>query len=767
MIPLKKKSFAVLLIFLTLVIPPALAADYTDLASSADKVYTIKTEHDSILHIFENRNNSEVWSYDVHGTIGSAAFSPDGNHIVVGSAGGLIWLFNQDGIVVWNKTFGNAGIRSIEFSPDGQYIDASSYMNQAFYLSLDGTPATRPAAASATVIPSVVPPVPAAQIPAVPDLFGIGSVFGTHQNIVPWIIAGIVLLCLVWIVVSRPGRQKDSRGFFRNVITLRNFTFLSLILVAIGGILLLYLPADAGGTPRTIIILGLAGILIAYFLYAVTFWGSDEKLLAALMLAIPLTLYYVSTTRVSESPNIVLNILIIIIVYAVIAAVLLFITDAIRVGVGSRRSRYFTPDSSYILPGIVVISLIMVSMGSLAILSENTGSVLKSVTGITAGTQSPASVQTPDQIFSVPQNTITSVPATSSASLLDLLPLTPKNLETGPTTRSFAYVVRGNSRSIPVSLYSGVFDEISAKPPPVTCTRYNYDSSPCTSEEVRQYYLKFIDEPTQKKYLDALVHAIESQVSGRDEQARIAISLVQQIPYDSSRLYSATFRMRTPYEVLYENKGVCSEKSVLLAYLLRELGYGVVLFEFDSESHMAVGVRCPGQYAYKNSGYAFIETATPSIPTDSQGDYIGAGKLTSTPRVLQISDGNSFSSIAEEFQDALAYNQLGTGRVLPPAQYRQWEILMWKYGMKSSDGTTFRENPSDKPLCDDGGILCNGQCYESCGFHYIAKCTASGIVCQGDPNNCPPGETPCNGQCYRMCIGSSPRCEARGLVCYY
>jgi len=758
--------FAILVILLTLAVTPAIAAEYTDLASSADGVYTIKTEHDSILHLFDNRNNNEVWSHDIQGTIGSVAFSPEGNFIVAGSAGGMIWLFDQDGTVVWKKTFGNAGIKSIEFSRDGQFIDASSYMNQAFYLTLEGNPATRPAATSAAVLPSVVPVVTAAQIPAVPDLSGIGSVFGTNQNIVPGIIAGIILLFLVRVAVSHRGRQKGVWGFFRDVITLRNFAILSLILVAIGGILLLYFPADSGGNSRTFIVLGSAGILIAYFLYAANFWGCDEKLLAALMLAIPLTLYSVSTTRVSGSLNIVLNILIIIIVYAVIAAVLLFITDAIRAGIGSRRSRYFTPDSSYILPGIVVVSLIMVSMGSVAILSENVGSVLKSTTGVT-GTQSPASVQMPDPIFPAPQNTITPASSASSPSLFDLIPITPKNLETGPTSRSFAYVLRGNSRSIPVNLYSGVFDEISAKPTPAACTRNNHDSSPCTLEEIRQYYLKFIDEPTQKKYLDALVHAIESQTSAGDDQARIAISLVQQIPYDSSRLYSSSFKMRTPYEVLYENKGVCSEKSVLLAYLLRELGYGVVLFEFDSENHMAVGIKSPGQYAYKNSGYAFIETATPSIPTDSQGTYIGAGKLTSTPRIMQVSEGNSFTTISQEYQDAISFNQLGKGTVLLPEKYRQWEILMWKYGMEASDGTTIKDNPSDKPLCDDGGILCNGQCYESCPSHHIGRCTASGVICEGDPNNCPFGETPCNGQCYPMCTGSIPRCESRGLVCYY
>jgi hypothetical protein len=225
--------------------------------------------------------------------------------------------------------------------------------------------------------------------------------------------------------------------------------------------------------------------------------------------------------------------------------------------------------------------------------------------------------------------------------------------------------------------------------------------------------------------------------------------------------------MRTPYQVLYENKGVCSEKSILLAYLLRNLGYGVGLFEFSKENHMAIGIKCPGQYDFKNSGYAFIETATPSIPTDDQGDYVGAGRLTSTPQIFQISDGSSFSSISEEYQDAVAFNQFGNGKTLSPEKYRQWEMLMWKYGMTSSDGTAIRDNPSDKPLCDNDGILCNGECYDKCGLHTIAKCTSSGVVCEGDPNNCPSGQISCMGKCWQMCYGSSPQCTPQGLICYY
>ena len=242
--------------------------------------------------------------------------------------------------------------------------------------------------------------------------------------------------------------------------------------------------------------------------------------------------------------------------------------------------------------------------------------------------------------------------------------------------------------------------------------------------------MKYLNDPLQKKDLDNLVGSIKSESPNQDDQVRIAISLVQNIPYDNKGLFSTNSKMRSPYAVLYENKGVCSEKSLLLAYLLRELGYGVVLFTFKSENHMAVGIKSPTQYSYKNSGYAFIESTTPSIPTDSEGDYIGAGKLTSTPEQYYISDGISFSSISEEYQDSIAFNQLGNyGETLAPEKYRLWEMLMWKYGLTTRDGRTVQENPSNKPLCD-GGMLCNGKCWEVCDAGGVWTCTPQGAMCK-------------------------------------
>jgi RNAse (barnase) inhibitor barstar len=77
---------------------------------------------------------------------------------------------------------------------------------------------------------------------------------------------------------------------------------------------------------------------------------------------------------------------------------------------------------------------------------------------------------------------------------------------------------------------------------------------------------------------------------------------------------------------------------------------------------------------------------------------VGAGKLGSTPEIYQISNGNSMTSVFEEYNDAQqyyqSYNQIlqlskTYGTVLNEYQYAQWKALdsQWKaivnkYGIK-------------------------------------------------------------------------------------
>jgi hypothetical protein len=182
-----------------------------------------------------------------------------------------------------------------------------------------------------------------------------------------------------------------------------------------------------------------------------------------------------------------------------------------------------------------------------------------------------------------------------------------------------------------------------------------------------------------------LVEEIQNITSNKDDQARIAISLVQNINYDWDGFKSGNTNGKYPYEVLYTCCGVCSEKSELLAYLLRGLGYEVVIFRFETESHDAVGIKCPQQYSYKDTGYCFVESTSPTIITDSSGDYVGVGKLTTTPEILKICDGNSFEGVSEEYNDAVTWNSIGNGKVLDEHNYNRWLSLVNKYGIKTTE----------------------------------------------------------------------------------
>ncbi|HEX3002006.1 MAG TPA: transglutaminase-like domain-containing protein, partial [Methanoregula sp.] len=166
-------------------------------------------------------------------------------------------------------------------------------------------------------------------------------------------------------------------------------------------------------------------------------------------------------------------------------------------------------------------------------------------------------------------------------------------------------------------------------------------------DRTRNYEGSF-DHHVQKVYLQPLVEAIRAKTPVRDDQARIAISLVQNIPYDWGRNKSVLCQgCFMPYATLHTQRGICMDKSILMAYLLRELGYDVALLSFPQENHMAVGIRTAPPYDYRNSGYAFIESTQPALPT-----YSGWIVLRSTPIVEKVQGRDyQFDSIIEEYND--------------------------------------------------------------------------------------------------------------------
>jgi hypothetical protein len=258
--------------------------------------------------------------------------------------------------------------------------------------------------------------------------------------------------------------------------------------------------------------------------------------------------------------------------------------------------------------------------------------------------------------------------------------------KTNPKTVDYNYVLHGNRGHIQYTVYGGLNDYLKGLSRSIT-----YYNTPPTDID---FINRDLNDEYQKQLLDPLVEQIRSITSNKDDQARIAISLVQNIDYDTAGFTSGNVKGKYPYEVLYTGSGVCSEKSELLAYLLRGLGYEVVIFRFHAENHDAVGIKCAQQYSYRGTGYCFVESTSPTIITDSGGDYVGVGKLTSMPDILKICYGSSFDSVSEEYDDNMAFNRLYnklnsySGTTLSQSEYDEWKSyhdewqkLVDKYGI--------------------------------------------------------------------------------------
>jgi len=165
-----------------------------------------------------------------------------------------------------------------------------------------------------------------------------------------------------------------------------------------------------------------------------------------------------------------------------------------------------------------------------------------------------------------------------------------------------------------LNLYKSVYDFYRSSPKEYTY----YQNLPSNWEE--DYYGMFI----QQNPIDKTIPDLSAQIKNlaarnrltEDQTAELVVSFVQSIPYDNERAQkieqnSQEEKPNYPYELLYDQKGVCSDKSFLLTALLREMGYGTVLFEYKDEKHIAVGIQCPIDKSTYNSGFCYTETTQP------------------------------------------------------------------------------------------------------------------------------------------------------------
>jgi len=251
-----------------------------------------------------------------------------------------------------------------------------------------------------------------------------------------------------------------------------------------------------------------------------------------------------------------------------------------------------------------------------------------------------------------------------------------------PKNITLKYVLKGQEFEINFTVYKGMADYLSNLSKVLS---YHGDKSPLRKD----FKLRNIDEPQQREFLLPLVKKIQDTTFDKEDQVRIAISAVQNIPFGESdkvvkfRGGNEVAYERYPYEVLYDVKGVCGEKSELLAFILRELGYEVAFFYHKEENHESLGIRCPLEHSLGETGYCFVETTGPSIITDESIEYVGGVKLESSPQVILISNGSSLGDDWHEYKDADSIEEINSllenNGWVGPINYFKLKSLKQKY----------------------------------------------------------------------------------------
>lgn len=145
----------------------------------------------------------------------------------------------------------------------------------------------------------------------------------------------------------------------------------------------------------------------------------------------------------------------------------------------------------------------------------------------------------------------------------------------------------------------------------------------------QNYYLSynaFIDDPEQNELYNNVLNGLRNyryqNHLDNDEYLELIVRFVQSIP-NKERNYS-----RFPVETLFEENGVCEDKSYLLAGLLEREGYDVGLFTFENKNsslpgHMVVGVKSDGLH-FNGTKYTLIETTMTDFPgANREYHYIG------------------------------------------------------------------------------------------------------------------------------------------------
>jgi Skp family chaperone for outer membrane proteins len=126
--------------------------------------------------------------------------------------------------------------------------------------------------------------------------------------------------------------------------------------------------------------------------------------------------------------------------------------------------------------------------------------------------------------------------------------------------------------------------------------------------------------------------------------------------------------MLTPYELLFQQRGVCSDKSLLAIAILRQLGYGTAIFAYEQDNHMAIGIACPQNYSTYDSGYCYAETTAVGNKIGIIPDFDPGSNKTVIAKELTAFDANQPQQASSQ--------QLGTATIFQKTSGKQYSGII-------------------------------------------------------------------------------------------
>jgi hypothetical protein len=203
-----------------------------------------------------------------------------------------------------------------------------------------------------------------------------------------------------------------------------------------------------------------------------------------------------------------------------------------------------------------------------------------------------------------------------------------------PQSHTFSFDYKGTPQNISLSLDTTVKNSYA-----LASHQYQY-SGRLPRDWRTDYYAMYTDRADDVAVIRDLLDQIRQLAPGasRDELADLATAFVQgAIAYDWETFHNIDQgQIRYPYETLWDAKGVCADKSILLAKILRELEYDLVIFTFERANHMALGLRAPAGFGHYRSDFTFVESTAPTPIGRVPDTYVGGIKLENNPLIVPV-----------------------------------------------------------------------------------------------------------------------------------